>query len=80
MQSVGTLSPADATRDGHNYAATLPVCVVALEACCGPHLIGRALTRAGQSVRFMSPEYVRSYVQAQKYDDGDAGAIADAAT
>ncbi len=36
--------------------------------------------RARSDVRLMSPEYVRSYVRAQKNDDRDAQAIAEAAT
>ena len=38
------------------------------------------LTRNGHTVRLMSPEYVRPYVKAQKNDDRDAEAIAEAAT
>jgi transposase len=34
----------------------------------------------GHTVRLMSPEYVRPYVKAQKNDDRDAEAIAEAAT
>ncbi|MDR6146207.1 transposase [Sphingomonas sp. SORGH_AS870] len=62
------------------YAATLPTCVVAMEACWGAHHMGRALARHGHAVRLMSPEYVRPYVKAQKNDDRDAEAIAEAAT
>ena len=36
--------------------------------------------RQGHEVRLMSPEYVRPYVKAQKNDDRDAEAIAEAAT
>ena len=39
--------------------------------CCAPR---------GHQVRLMSPEYVRPYVKAQKNDDRDAEAIAEAAT
>jgi transposase len=62
------------------YAAKLPRCVVAMEACCGAHHMGRVLTSQGHTVRLMSPEYVRPYVKAQKNDDRDAEAIAEAAT
>jgi transposase len=41
------------------YAAALPSCVVAMEACCGAHHMGRALAQKGHTVRLMSPEYVR---------------------
>src|SRR6185295_9923526 len=55
-------------------------CVVAMEACCGAHHLGRVLRAQGHTIRLMSPEYVRPYVKAQKNDDRDAEAIAEAAT
>ena len=54
--------------------------VVAMEACGGAHHLGRLLRDDGFEVRLMSPEYVRPYVKAQKNDDRDAEAIAEAAT
>ena len=60
--------------------AKLPACVVAMEACCGAHHLGRLLAVQGHAVRLMSPEYVRPYVKAQKNDDRDAEAIDEAAT
>jgi len=57
-----------------------PSCTVAMEACCGAHHMGRALADLGHEIRLMSPEYVRPYVKAQKNDDRDAEAIAEAAT
>src|ERR687897_3650313 len=62
------------------FAAGLPRCVVGMEACCGAHHLGRVLRDQGHQVRLMSPEYVRPYVKAQKNDDRDAEAIAEAAT
>jgi transposase len=38
------------------YAARLPACVIAMEACCGAHHIGRTLAAQGHIVRLMSPE------------------------
>ncbi|WP_424139753.1 IS110 family transposase [Roseomonas chloroacetimidivorans] len=68
-------------RDGVvKLAAGLPGCVVAMEACCGAHHLGRRLREAGHEVRLMSPEYVRPYVKSQKNDERDAEAIAEAAT
>ncbi len=58
----------------------LQPCVVAMEACCGAHHLGRAAEALGHPVRLMPPEYVRPYVKAQKNDDRDAEAIAEAAT
>lgn len=54
----------------------LPRCVVATEACCGAHHLGRVFGGQGHEVRLMSPEYVRPYVKAQKNDDRDAEARA----
>lgn len=62
------------------FARQLSPCVVAMEACCGAHCLGRQLAAQGHEVRLMSPEYVRPYVKAQKNDDRDAEAIAEAAT
>ena len=56
--------------------AKLPACVVAMEACCGAHHLGRLLAAQGHTIRLMSPEYVK----AKKNDDRDAEAIAEAAT
>lgn len=61
-------------------ASGMPSCVMAMEACCGAHHLGRLLREQGHDVRLMSPEYVRPYVKAQKNDDRDAEAIAEAAT
>src|SRR4051794_28884550 len=62
------------------FAAKLPSCVVAMEACCGAHHLGRLLTAHGHTVKLMSPEYARPYIKAQKNDDRDAEGIAEAAT
>jgi transposase len=58
----------------------LPACVIAMEACCGAHHLGRVVQNYGHEVRLMSPAYVRPYVKAQKNDERDAEAIAAAAT
>ena len=61
-------------------AAKLSPCIIAMEACCGAHHLARLLAAQGHTLRLMSPEYVRPYVKAQKNDDRDAEAIAEAAT
>lgn len=69
------------TRDGVvTFAASLPPCIIAMEACCGAHFLGRTLSHQGHTIRLMSPEYVQPYVKAQKTDDHDAEAIAEAAS
>lgn len=62
------------------YVADLPTCIVAMESCCGAHHVGRIFAGQGHEVRLMPPEYVRPYVKAQKNDDRDAEAIAEAAS
>lgn len=34
-------------------------CVMAMEACCGAHRLGRLLGASGDTIRLMPPEYVR---------------------
>lgn len=63
-----------------DFVGGLPVCIVAMEACCGAHHLGRVFAAQGHEVRLMSPEYVRPYVKAQKNDERDDEAIAEAAT
>jgi transposase len=48
------------------FCAKLPACIVALEACCGAHHMGRALAEQGHTVRLMSPEYVRPMSKRRK--------------
>ncbi len=60
------------------FLATLPPCLVGMEACCGAHHIGRAGVAQGHDVRLMPPKYVRPFVKAQKNDYLDAEAIAEA--
>jgi transposase len=63
-----------------DYVSKLSACVVAMEACCGAHHLGRLFAAHGHEIRLMSPEYVRPYVKAQKNDDRDAEGIAEAAS
>ena len=63
-----------------SFVGGLERCVVAMEACGGAHHLGRVFVGQGHAVRLMSPEYVRPYVKAQKNDELDAEAIAEAAT
>ena len=56
------------------FTKVLASCIVATEARCGAHHLGRVLRSQGHTVRLISPEYVRPYVKAQKHDDRDAEA------
>ena len=62
------------------FVGGLGRCVVAMEACCGAHHLGRIFSAQGHDVRLMSPEYVRPYVKSNKNHDLDVEAISEAAS
>jgi len=59
--------------------ANLPVCLIAMEASCGAHHIGRMLAAQGHDVRLIPAQFVRPFVKSNKNDYIDAEAIAEAA-
>ena len=61
------------------FFATLPPCVVAMEACAGAHHWGRELAALGHTIRLIPPAYVKPFVKRQKNDEADAEAICEAA-
>jgi transposase len=61
------------------FMASLPACVVAMEACGTAHYWGRELSRLGHDVRLIPPVYVKPFVKRQKNDAADAEAVAEAA-
>lgn len=68
-------------RDGvADFVGGMVPCIVAMEACCGAHHLGRVFASFGHRIRPMPAEYVRAYVKANKTDDRDAEAIAEAST
>ena len=58
--------------------ATVPKCVVAMEACCGAHHLGRTFAAQGHEVRLIPPQYVKPFVKSHKNDLVDAEAIGEA--
>ena len=60
------------------FFATLPACLVGLEACGAAHYGARELTKLGHEVRLMPPQYVRPYVKTNKHDAADAEACCEA--
>jgi transposase len=63
-----------------SFFASLPRCLVGLEACATAHHWGRELTNLGHDVRLMPPSYVKAYLKRQKNDAADAEAICEAVT
>src|SRR5689334_19439825 len=62
------------------FFATLPPCLVGMEACAGAHFWAREITRLGHRVRLMPPQHVKPYVKRNKNDRADAEAICEAVT
>jgi transposase len=58
--------------------ATLPRCLIGLEACGAAHYWARELARLGHEVRLMPPQYVKPYVKTNKHDAADAEACCEA--
>ncbi|MDR5728978.1 MAG: IS110 family transposase [Terriglobia bacterium] len=60
------------------YTAKLPSCLIGMEACCGGHFLGAALTAQGHDVRLMPAQFVKPFLKSNKNDYLDAEAIAEA--
>jgi transposase len=59
--------------------ANTPPSLVAMEASCGAHYLGREFRDHGHDVRLVPAQFVRPFVKSQKNDYVDAEAIAEAA-
>src|SRR5262245_63385739 len=57
------------------FFASLPPCLIGIEACSASHHWARELIRLGHDVRLMPARYVKPYVQRGKSDALDAEAI-----
>lgn len=62
------------------YFASLPPCLIGMEACATAHFWARELQALGHEVRLMPPQYVKAYVKRGKNDAADAAAICEAVT
>src|SRR5512134_3500171 len=60
------------------FFATLPPCVIGMEACGGAHYWARRLERFGHTVKLMAPQFVKPYRKTHKHDAADAEAIGEA--
>lgn len=61
------------------WAAQLPPCIVAMEACSSAHHWGRWFAARGHTVRLIAPEFAIAFRKGGKNDTADAQAIAIAA-
>ena len=59
------------------FFASLPACLIGIEACPSAHHWSRALQALGHTVRLMPPSYVKAYLKRSK---NDAAAICEAVT
>jgi transposase len=60
------------------FIAQLPPCLIGIEALGGAHYWARELTKLGHTVKRVSPQFVRPYVQRQKNDANDAAGMCEA--
>src|SRR5262249_46916980 len=58
--------------------ATLPPCLIGMEACVGAHHLSRRLKAFGHDARLMPAKYARAFLKGNKNDYRDAEAIAEA--
>jgi transposase len=60
------------------FFASIPPCLVGIEACGTSHHWAREIAAFGHDVRLMPPRYVRPYIKRNKNDAADAEAICEA--
>jgi transposase len=60
------------------FFATLPPCLIGMEACGSAHHWARKLQGYGHAVHLMAPQFVKPYVKSNKNDAADAEAICEA--
>lgn len=60
------------------FFASLPPCLVGIEACATAHHWARLIGETGHDVRLIPPSYVKPYVRRSKTDAADAEAICEA--
>lgn len=80
VDAVGKVIAAKALRrrDVLPFFASLPRCLVGMEACGSAHHWGRELMALGHEVKLIPPVYVKPFVKRQKNDANDAAAIYEA--
>src|ERR1700731_2431119 len=74
VDAGGTSVVAKAVRRGQllSFFASLPQCLVGIEACSSAHHWARSLIALGHQVKLIPPAYVKPYVRRNKNDAVDA--------
>lgn len=62
------------------FIATLPPCLIGIEASTGAHYWARRFALMGHTVKMMAPQFVKPYIKSNKNDRNDASGIAEAVT
>ena len=80
VDETGTVVVVKRLRRGQviGFFASLPPCLIGMEACATAHHWARELAALGHAVRLMPPQYVKAYVKRNKNDAADAAAICEA--
>ena len=80
VDETGTVVVVKQLRRGQviGFFASLPQCLIGMEACATAHHWARELAALGHAVRLMPPQYVKAYVKRNKNDAADAAAICEA--
>jgi transposase len=80
VDETGTVVVVKQLRRGQviGFFASLPPCLIGMEACATAHHWARELAALGHAVRLMPPQYVKAYVKRNKNDAADAAAICEA--
>src|SRR5215468_3464149 len=63
-----------------DFFASLPACLVGIEACPTAHYWSRRLQALRHTVRLLPPSYVQAYLNHGKNDANDAAEICEAVT
>ena len=80
VDAKGAAIVARSVRRGEllKFFASLPRCLVGMEACSSGHHWARSLIELGHEVKLIPPAYVKPYVRRNKNDAVDAAAICEA--
>jgi transposase len=62
------------------FFATIPPCLIGMEACAGSQQLARALLKFGHEARIIPAQFVKPFLKSGKNDFNDAEAIAEAVT